>query len=107
VRYNLWAGYDWYHLTLQVTNKAICWTALNAFALTMLPGLLARFRDALYDTKMLDKPKRLLFGLLIRKPLGLLALWFLGIHIIMSLLMFNQKYTMANSSLTLKRPVQS
>jgi hypothetical protein len=75
-----------------VTNKAICWTALNAFALTMLPGLLARFQDAIYDTKMLDKPKWLIFGLRIRKPLGLLALWFLGIHIFMSLLMFNQKY---------------
>jgi predicted dinucleotide-binding enzyme len=74
VRYNVCAGYDWYHLALQVTNKAICWTALDAFALTMLPGLLARFQDAIYDTKMLDKPKWLIFGLRIRKPLGLLAL---------------------------------
>jgi hypothetical protein len=41
---------------------------------------------------MLDKPNWITSGLRIRKPFGLLALWFLGIHIIMSLLIFNQKY---------------
>jgi hypothetical protein len=92
VRYNVWKDYDWFHLPIQVTNKAICWTALNAFALTMLPGLMARFFDALFADKSMDKPKWIVFGLKIRKALGLLALWFLVIHIIMSLLLFNQKY---------------
>lgn len=92
LRYNVFKGYAWYHLPIQVTNKAICWTALNGFALTMLPGLLARMYDAFHYSKMLDKPKLIRFGLKVRKALGLLALWFLGIHIFMSLLIFNPKY---------------
>jgi predicted dinucleotide-binding enzyme len=92
LRYNVFKGYAWYHLAIQVTNKAICWTALNAFALTMLPGLLARMYDAFHHSKMKDKPKLIRFGIKIRKALGLIALWFLGIHIFMSLLLFNPKY---------------
>jgi len=92
LRYNVFKGYAWHHLPIQVTNKAICWTSLNAFALCMLPGLLARMYDTFQHTKMKKKPDFLLFGLRIRKALGLLALWFLGLHIIMSLLLFNQKY---------------
>jgi hypothetical protein len=53
---------------------------------------MTRLFDALYNSKMLDKPKWIRLGLTIRKPLGLLALWFLGILIIMSLLLFKQKY---------------
>ena len=92
VRYNVWKGYAWFHLPVQVTNKAICWTSLNAFAFSMVPGMMAHFFDAIHKNKLKTKPKWIRWGFTIRKPLGLLALWFLGIHIVMSLLIFNQKY---------------
>ena len=79
-------------LPIQVTNKAICWTSLNSFAICMIPGLMSRFFDAIYNNKILDKPKWIMYGLSIRKPLGLISLWLLCIHIIMSLLIFNPKY---------------
>ena len=92
VRYNVWKGYAWFHLPVQVTNKAVCWTSLNAFALSMVPGIMARFYDAMHKDKMQNKPKWIIWGFKIRKQLGLIALWLLGIHIAMSLLIFNQKY---------------
>jgi len=74
---------EWYHLALQVTNKGICWAALNGFALTQLPGLLARIHNAVYSDSLSDKPKMLRWALGIRKHVGLLSLWFLFIHVIM------------------------
>ena len=92
MRYNVWKGYEWYHLPLQVTNKAICWTSLTGFAFCMMPGLMARYFDSIHNNKMLDKPQWIRYGLSIRKPLGLLALWFLVLHILISLLLFNSQY---------------
>ena len=92
VRYNVWKGYEWFHLPVQVTNKAMCWTALTSFALSMVSGIMAQFHDIVHANKMTTKPKWIVWGFKIRKQLGLIGLWFLGIHIVMSLLIFNQKY---------------
>jgi hypothetical protein len=91
-RYNVHAGYDWSHWPLQVTNKAVCWTALTGFALAQVPGVLARSSNAIHRDSLRDKPKWLLSFLAIRKHLGLLSLWFLGVHIIIGLLLFNPAY---------------
>jgi hypothetical protein len=91
-RYNVAKGYAWSHWPLQVTNKAVCWTALTGFALTQVPGVLARLSSAIHGDSLRDKPKWLLSFLAIRKHLGLLSLWFLSIHIVISLLLFNPAY---------------
>jgi len=92
LRYNVYKGYDWYHLPIQITNKAICWTALTGFALAQVPGILARFTNAWYKNNLRSKPRWLVWSLSLRKQLGLLSLWFLVLHIIMSLLLMNPKY---------------
>ena len=74
---------DWYHLPLQVTNKGICWTELNGFGVSQLPGLLARMFNALHSDSLADKPNWLRWALSIRKHVGLLSLYFLVNHILM------------------------
>lgn len=92
LRYNVKKGYDWSHLPLQVTNKAVCWTAIYGFALTQLPGTITKLinifrRDTLHDLHPI-----LLFSLRIRKQLGVLSLYYLTVHVLMSLLIFNPSY---------------
>lgn len=90
--YNVHKGYAWFHLPLQVTNKAICWTALAGFALTQLPGILAHLSNAIRGNSLHSKPYWLRSFLGMRKHLGLLSLWFLMVHILMSLLLFSPAY---------------
>jgi len=92
LRYNVFKGYEWYHLPVQVTNKAICWTALTGFALAQVPGILARFVNSWNRNNLISKPRWLVWALSLRKQIGLLSLWFLVLHIIMSLLLMNEKY---------------
>lgn len=92
LRYNVFKGYDWYHVLIQVTNKAVCWTALDGFAIAQLPGVLARMYNMIYADNLRSKPAWLQSFLSIRKHLGLLSLWFLMVHILMSLLIFNPGY---------------
>jgi len=91
-RYNVEKGYAWFHLPIQVTNKAICWTALTGFALTQLPGVIARISNLFRSTNLNGYSRTLKWALTIRKNLGILSLWFLGVHIIMSLLLMNPAY---------------
>lgn len=90
--YNVHKGYDWFHLPLQVTNKAICWTALTGFALSQVPGILARMSNTIHGNSLHTKAKWLRNFLKLRKQLGLLSLWFLLVHVIMSLLLFSPAY---------------
>jgi len=92
LRYNVFKGYDWFHLPLQVTNKAMCWTAIYGFAITQFPGIFARMSNSIYGNTLRDKLAWLRTFLGMRKHLGLLSLWFLVVHIIMSLLLFNPGY---------------
>lgn len=77
---------------MQVTNKAICWTAITGFSLSQLPGVFARLSNAIFGNTLRNKPTWLLRFLEIRKYLGLVSLWFLAIHIIMSMILFNPGY---------------
>ena len=52
-------------------NKAVCWTALTGFALTQVPGVLARLSTSIHGDSLRDTPKWLLSLLAIRKQLGL------------------------------------
>jgi hypothetical protein len=92
LRYNVYKGYAWYHLPIQITNKAICWTSLTGFALAQVPGILARFSNAWVRDNLARKNSTLVWSIKLRKHLGLLSLWFLVLHIIMSLLLMNEKY---------------
>jgi len=92
LRYNVYKGYAWYHLPIQITNKAICWTSLTGFALSQVPGILARFSNAWVRDNLARKNSTLVWSIKLRKHLGLLSLWFLILHIIMSLLLMNEKY---------------
>ncbi|CAM9867004.1 unnamed protein product, partial [Heterosigma akashiwo] len=93
-RYNIEKGYNWYHLPLQVTNKAVCSTALNGFAIVQLPGPLAKFWKKFLDRGSFIKslPSWLVSALEIRKHVGLVSLFFLWVHIFMSLVLFNPAY---------------
>ena len=96
VRYNIFKGYHWMHLPLQITNKAVCWTSLNGFALAQLPGVLARLCRWLprswQKRTTSTLPAWLQTALTSRKELGLISLWFLVIHILMSVMLFNPQY---------------
>ena len=95
LRYNVFKGFEWFHLPLQVTNKAICWTTITGFTLSLSPGLLAKLiqlrKHRQYQHKH-SKTAWILWGLQIRKPLGLCSLWLLGLHVTISLLLFNPAY---------------
>mmetsp|Transcript_40565 Transcript_40565/g.75198 ORF Transcript_40565/g.75198 Transcript_40565/m.75198 type:complete len:549 (-) Transcript_40565:3-1649(-) len=92
LRYNVYKGYDWIHLPIQMTNKAICWTAIYGFALTLLPGTLMNLRNAFGRDKLQDVGQYMKWALDIRKHLGLLSFFLLVIHVVMSLLIFNPAY---------------
>lgn len=91
LRYNVFEGVAWLQLPMQVTNKAFCWTALTGFALTQIPGTLARLMNA-KTSNTFSKPQWLRRFLSFRKQLGLLSLYFLGLHISMSVMLFNPAY---------------
>jgi len=92
LRYNVFEGVAWLQLPMQVTNKAFCWTALTGFALTQVPGTLARLMNAMQSSNTFSKPKWLRSFLSFRKQLGLLSLYFLGLHVAMSVMLFNNTY---------------
>lgn len=92
LRYNVFEGVSWWQLPMPVTNKAFCWTALTGFALTQVPGTLARLMNAMQSNNVFDKPRWLRRFLSFRKQLGLLSLYFLCLHIAMSMMMFNPTY---------------
>ncbi|KAL9189520.1 hypothetical protein ACHAXT_009195 [Thalassiosira profunda] len=93
LRYNHYKGYAWYHLPIQVTNKAICSAAIYGFSLSMVPGIFVKLGDLARDGRATRKiPSWLLHWLKLRKHLGLLSLYFLAVHVVMSLLIFNEHY---------------
>lgn len=92
IRHPIKKGYPWRQFPLFVMNKTICWTALWGFAIAQIPGMLARMSNAYYRDTLLDKSPWLRAFLSMRKHLGLLSLWFLTVHLTMSMLMFSIAY---------------
>merc|ERR1712048_612164 len=92
LRYNVYEEVPWNQLLLKVTNKAFCWTALTGFALTQVPGTIARMMNALQTDTLQNKPLWLRRFLGFRKHLGILSVWFLFVHIMMSMLIFTPTY---------------
>mmetsp|Transcript_5699 Transcript_5699/g.8039 ORF Transcript_5699/g.8039 Transcript_5699/m.8039 type:complete len:471 (-) Transcript_5699:210-1622(-) len=92
VRHPVIKGYPWRQFPLFVMNKGISWNALYGFAVSQIPGILARMYDAYYRDTLRAKPNWLLKFLKIRKHLGLISLWFLSVHMWMSMLMFSIAY---------------
>lgn len=85
-------GYPWEQFPLFVMNKSISWTALWGFAITQVPGVIAHIHNAWHRDTLHDKPMWLRNFLACRKQLGLVSLWFLTVHIVMSCLLFSIAY---------------
>jgi hypothetical protein len=92
LRFNVYKGYNWFHLLLQVTNKGISWAAVAVFALAQLPSVIARISNIVRRRSIPCHSRILKWALGIRKHLGLISLWFLGVHNCISLLLFNPSY---------------
>lgn len=58
----------------------------------MTPGVIARINSAIYNDTLTDKPKWMVEFIALRKPIGIISLWFLAVHIFMSCLMFGPNY---------------
>ena len=79
----------WQYLPCYTTNHVMAWTCIWGFALSQLPGVIARF-CIMFGRYQL--PELLLWGLNIRKELGVISLFFLLCHAIMSLTIWNAGY---------------
>jgi hypothetical protein len=77
---------------LFVMNKSVSWTALWGFTVAMVPGILAHMHRAWHRDSLINKPVWLKNYLACRKHLGLVSLFFLGVHMVMSALMFSIAY---------------
>jgi hypothetical protein len=73
-------------------NKGIAWSCLSGFTLTQIPGVLAHMHNLYYGDSLVTKPKWMRDLLAARKHLGLVSLWMLGVHILMTCLIFGPNY---------------
>jgi predicted dinucleotide-binding enzyme len=85
------AGFEWYQLPTRFCSKAFAWTATYGFALSLLPGVLARLDRQLRGPKA-KICRTLLWGLGIRKHVGILALYFIFLHACLMLFIFGGEY---------------
>jgi hypothetical protein len=85
------SGFEWYQLPTRYSSKAFAWTATYGFALSLLPGVLARLLRQLRGPKSKISPI-LLWGLGIRKHVGILALYFVFLHACLMLFIFGGEY---------------
>lgn len=67
-------------------KQGICWTAITGFAVSIL----ARMSNAIHGDSL--RIKLVSFLAVRRKHLGLLSLFFLTVHILMSLVLFSPAY---------------
>lgn len=72
-------------------NTSFAWTCIWGFALAQIPGVIARLRRE-FRPKLVRVPSVLLWALGIRKHVGLLALFFLYLHMCLMLLIFSSSY---------------
>lgn len=83
------ATLPWQYLPCYTTNHSMAWTCIWGFALSQLPGIIARFYIMFGRYHL---PELLLWGLNMRKELGVISLFFLLCHAIMSLTIWNAGY---------------
>lgn len=79
----------WQYLPLYTTNHSMAWTCIWGFALAQLPGVVARLYISF---GRLQLPRGLVYFLNMRKELGVVSLFFLLCHAIMSLTIWNAGY---------------
>jgi hypothetical protein len=91
VQYEQRPGFQWEELPTRVFGKITAWTATWGLAFSLLPGVLARIIKQIRGPQAkLSAP--LLWGLNIRKEVGLIALYFLYLHACIMLLIFGPSY---------------
>lgn len=83
------ATLPWQYLPCYTTNHSMAWTCIWGFALAQFPGVIARFYIMFGRYQL---PDLLLWGLNMRKELGVISLFFLLCHAIMSLTIWNAGY---------------
>lgn len=84
--------YDGAQFPLKVLNKPICMTAITLLAITYLPSSVAGMTQIYYGTRHKRFPRWLDKWLKARKSLGLIALFLVFIHIMMSTLTMGPTY---------------
>lgn len=92
MRHHVHKGYEWYNLPLFSSNKIVAWTARHEMTSAMIPGLFANFHNMWYRDSLRTKLRWLRICLAVRKHLGVLSLWFMVVHIIGSVMFFNESY---------------
>jgi len=83
------ATLDWQYLPLYTANHSMAWTCIWGFALSQLPGVIARLYIMFGRYQL---PNVLLWALNIRKEVGLISLFFLLCHAIMSVVIWIPGY---------------
>lgn len=84
-------GIEWRELPTRYASKMFAWTATYGFALSLLPGTLARLLKQLRG-KNARIPRVIVWGCSIRKQIGLMALYFVYLHACLMLLIFGDNY---------------
>ena len=79
-------------LPLYHGNRIVCWMAIWLLALVYLPGCVAGFLQLYNGTKYKPFPNWLDQWMKSRKQLGLIALFFAGIHACMSVILLGGEY---------------
>jgi len=92
LRYNVFKGFAWANLTLQVLNKVFGSVALTLFALSTLAGVCAALLQLWRGTVDRPFPRLLAAWLDARKQLGLVAVAFLAVHVPASLVIASPAY---------------
>jgi len=78
-------GYKWPTVT---QNKIVSCVSVSLFALSVMPGTIARLIKSWKNDSLYALHPSILWALSIRKHLGLLGLYFLFVHAVMSLINF-------------------
>lgn len=85
-------GIDCLALPLHVTNKSIAWTAISGFTLMQLPNVLFNIWRDVYPMDLFVVPTWLRFFLRMKTSLGMISLWLLMIHAMVSLATLSPVY---------------
>ena len=70
-------------------NKVLGMVSINMIAAVYLPGAFARFLQLARWSSFAPLPRWLVDWMLVRKQLGLVGLWFMAVHALMSLFVFS------------------
>uniref|UniRef100_A0A383WAI8 Pyrroline-5-carboxylate reductase catalytic N-terminal domain-containing protein n=1 Tax=Tetradesmus obliquus TaxID=3088 RepID=A0A383WAI8_TETOB len=92
IRYNYYGNAAWYTVILWITNKSIGWVSLWGMVYTYLPGVLVCWWQLLARRPVVRLPCWLKAWMDARKPLGLLSLFTMLLHLLFSTFLWMPSY---------------